>query len=161
MPDRSHTPKSDPPTRMDHFKAHPDRAILSVVSIVVGILVTTAALVPGFVPSRSVEALALSPSISIGALLTFGGAWTWWGTITTHEEMRTVWNTLRSGLLALAFGWAGYAVSVLAAYPSSIIPWLTSLGLAATWGVSFWVARRGESYLRSLLVRRPATAQAA
>jgi len=156
VPDRSYTPLNDPPTRMDHFKAHPEWTILSVVSIIVGSLVISAVIIPDFVPSRSVEALALRPSLSIGLFLVLGGACTWWGAITTHAQMRMVWNTLRSGLLALGFGWAGYAASVIATYPESVIPWLTSLGLSAAWFVSFWVARRGESYLRSLLVRHPA-----
>lgn len=151
MPDRSYEPLHDPPSRLDHFKAHLDRVILSVTSVGVGALVVAAVFIDGFVPSSSVESLALGPSLAVGGLLGAGGVMTLWGTITTHAEMRTVWNVLRTGLLALATGWLAYALTVLAIHPSSVIPWLSSLGLSTLWAASFWVTRRGESYLRGLL----------
>lgn len=151
MPNRSYVPRNSPPNRRDHFNAHPAQVIFSVVSVLVGGLLIAAALVQGFVPSRSVENLPLLVSAGVALLLGVGGVLTFWATLTCHDEMRTVWLALRSGLFALAFGWGSYALSVAAVYPNSIIPWLSSAGISATFGVTFWVTRWRENNLRALV----------
>ena len=126
MPLHGYTTDNRPPTNADHLLAHPYSIALSAWQILGG-AATLASTLWDFQTSQSLQRLPQAMLAVVGALLIFGGIFVIRGLLNDDSDLMAGWRTERTGLVFSATAWGAYSITIIVAFPGSILTW--SLGL--------------------------------
>lgn len=129
MPLHGYTTDRRPPSNVDHLYAHPYAIVLALWQIVGGLL-TMLTTLTHLTVSQSVERMAQPLIAALAVLLVAGGAQTIRGLLNDDDDLMQGWKIERTGLILSAAAWGAYAVTILFAFPSSILTWSFALGIA-------------------------------
>ena len=148
MPLHGYTTDRRPPTNWDHFLAHPYSMGISGWQVLAGagVLIST---LTNIRVSQSLNRLPESLLAAVGALLVVGGVSIIRGLLNDDDDLMVGWRTERTGLVLSATAWIAYAVTILAAFPESVLTWTSGFMLAAAHLVRFRATRLEEKRVRA------------
>lgn len=148
MPLHGYTTDRRPPTNMDHLLAHPYSLSICAWQIIAGIA-TIVSTLSGFNLSLSMQRLPQALLVAVGALLVVGGISVIRGLLNDDDDLMVGWRTERTGLVLSATAWGAYALTVMAAFPFSILSWTSGLTMALAHLIRFRATRLEEKRVRA------------
>ena len=131
MPLHGYSTDRRPPTNVDHLYAHPYAFGICVFQIVAGALSLLMTLT-NLNASQSVQRLPQSLIAVLGVLLLLGGTQIIRGLLNDDDDLMQGWKIERTGLILSAAAWFAYFVTVIFAFPASVMSWslILLLGIA-------------------------------
>lgn len=158
MPTHVYHPEHNPPTWRDRLLVHPMDATVAGIAILFAILVGMSLIIPGLIPSKSMDKMPLVISILVAAFLGAGGLLALIGLNWQGEVISKGWALERLGWLLAAGGFATYAITVSWHYPGSVFSWVVPLALGVGAGLRCWsVALIERGMKESLAIRKEGT----
>lgn len=147
MPLHGYTTDRRPPTNWDHLLAHPYSILICAFQILggAGVLFSTLADVS---ISPSLDRLPESLLAAVGALLVVGGISVIRGLLDDSDDLMVGWRTERTGLVLSATAWAAYSVTILAAFPASVLTWTFGMVIVAAHLIRFRATQLEERRTR-------------
>lgn len=130
MPLHGYTTDRRPPTVLDHFLAHAFEMAVATLQIIAGALSLLVTLF-SFSVSQSVQRLPEPVIAALGAFFIIGGVQIMRGLLDDRDDLMCGWMIERTGLIFSTSAWLGYFVTIIAAFPQSIISWTMCLLLAS------------------------------
>ena len=130
MPTHVYQPTHTPPTWRDRILVHPLDTIVAGGAILLSVLVLISVLVPGFIPSQSMDRMPLFIVVAVSGFLGTGGLLALIGLNWQGDSVSKGWAIERLGWLLAAGGFATYAITVYWHYPHSVFSWIFPLILA-------------------------------
>lgn len=147
MPNHVYQPKHSPPTWVDRVLVHPMETTVIAASFSFGTLVSLSILVPGFVPSASMDKMPLMVVILVGLSLIIGGVLSIVG-LHWQGQLAKGWAIERFGWLLSFGGFGAFAATVFLFYPASMFSWGIPLVLGLGCLLRIWSVSRIESTFR-------------
>lgn len=129
MPLHGYTTDRRPPTNADHLLAHPYSILISGYQVAAG-SATMASTLWSLKLSLSLQRLPEPLLVVVGALLVVGGLCVIRGLLDDHDNLMVGWRTERTGLILSATAWGAYGLTMLAAFPGSVLAWSFALVIA-------------------------------
>jgi hypothetical protein len=136
MPLHGYTTTNRPPSNLDHLLAHPYALIIAIWQILAG----GASLLSTLFDVRISQAMSTLPEsllAAVGVLLILGGVLIIRGLLNDDDDLMVGWRMERTGLVLSATAWVAYAVTILSAFPESVLSWTSSVSLAASHIIRF------------------------
>lgn len=148
MPLHGYSTDRRPPTNWDHFLAHPYSMCISGWQVVAGagVLVST---LTDIRLSQSLERLPQMLLAAVGALLIVGGVNVSRGLLNDDDDLMVGWRIERTGLVLSATAWLAYTVTIIAAFPASVLTWTSGLALASAHLIRFRATKLEERRVRA------------
>lgn len=148
MPTHVYKPKHDPPTWWDRLLVHPMDTGVAVLAIQFSALIAVSVMVPGFVPSKSMDQLEMWVVILVAAALGNGGLLAVIGLNWRGDEVSHGWALERFGWILAASGFAAYSLTVLTHFPDSLFSWAVPAALGLMSGLRLWAVFKIERSMR-------------
>lgn len=151
MPSHVYKPRHDPPTWWDRLLVHPMDTGVALLAIQFAALITLSLMVPGFVPSRSMEELEMWIVFLVAASLGTGGLLAVVGLNWRGDEVSHGWALERFGWILASAGFAAYSVTVLTHFPGSLFSWAVPAALSLMSGLRLWSVNQIERNMRAVI----------
>lgn len=157
MPTHVYHPTNTPPTLWDRLLVHPLDNAVALMAVMFGLTSGSSVLMPGFVPSSTMDEMAWPVVALVSSVLLLGGVI---GLLGLHWQGDTVsdgWALERLGWLLSSAGFLVYSIGVGASYLGSLYSWGVPLGLALGCALRVWSVVKIERGTRQLIkeVRTP------
>jgi hypothetical protein len=153
MPLHGYTTDRRPPTNTDHLLAHPYSIFICGWQILAGAAVVASILL-NFALSRSLSRLPESLLAVIAAMLIVGGVSVIRGLLDDSDDLMVGWRIERTGLVLSATAWAAYAVTIIAAFPASVLTWTSALTFTGAHLVRLRATRLEEKRVRARIAEQ-------
>ena len=147
MPNHVYQPRHSPPTWVDRVLVHPMETTVIIASVSFGAAVSLSMLVPGFVPSASMDKMPLLVVILVALSLVAGGVLSLVG-LHWSGQLAKGWAIERFGWLLSFGGFSAFGATVLLFYPTSFFSWGIPLVLGLGCLLRIWSVSRIESTFR-------------
>lgn len=123
MPTHVFQPSRNPPTWWDRLLVHPLDTTVAFISVVFGTIVILSALIPVFVPSKSIDKFPFWVAVAVAVFLVAGGLLAVIGLNWPGDEVDHGWALERFGWMLSSGGLITYALTVAYSYIGSVFSW--------------------------------------
>ena len=122
MPLHGYSTDRRPPTVFDHILAHTFEMSVAAWQVIAGGLSLLVTLFD-FQISQSVQRMPQPAIAALGSFLLIGGVQCIRGLLDDSDDLMRGWTIERTGLILSGSAWLGYLVTVIAAFPASVMTW--------------------------------------
>ena len=157
MPTHVYHPTNTPPTLWDRLLVHPLDNAVAFLAVMFGLTSGVSILLPGFIPSASMDQMIWPVVVAVAVFLMAGGVLGLTGLHWSGDTVSDGWALERLGWLLSAAGFLVYAISVGFSYANSLYAWGVPLGLSLGCALRVWSVVKIERGTRQLIkeVRTP------